>query len=1078
MRRNNMKFSKKGVTLTELLIVIGIIVVLAAVLIPVFTGVMTKTNEQSDEVSAGLYTSVMQQFANEKAGEALLYPNLSTTGADAEYSVLNEKSGHGMFPGFNILEYDNDDDIYDAIRREAVIAIKAFTDVKTLDGYYVQPPTKEHYQYVYYYLTGRVTVEDERTKTPVTKNSLSSGVVNVEDYWVYLSRDGGSGEALNNEVNGTGMVFVQIRQYGTDNLLDGVKVTLRIGSESRVATTGVNGTVGFSDVSLGSVFAEAEKLGAISFPDSRFYNESGCITVKNGGYIGDSASNPYVITLKMGSLGSMGFYKRTHTWNGSSWSVSDAYITDNVLVTSAFAVDTTRTVGVARAETYYTNLSVTSGKQELLTTDGKFLLYGPYNLTVSASGYRNHNEKVTSAVYGLDNLAGDYAGATSPYEYPIIMKKPTGSGKVTGVITWERQQQPLQGTPSFDGSWLAGHENYAVTTRVVMKNNSTGTLYYSPYFAASTTGKYPFTVSNLPDGTYSIYLNTPYGNSSQLVLDELPESVTIDGTDVVINARVYYADVGTGSANVTVTYDDKGGNDPISGATVQFCRLGSVTYSGLTTDDDGKCSMSSLKRGFYQVKVTPPSYIGSETYTYKIFVDGTENLTIRLPIKPITITGTVSGYKSDGTTAMDKSGSFSGLTISFVRYNKNGTKKYSSVSATVTTTGLTAPYTVTLVPGMYKVVTSVTCYKDYSGANTLRNFLSATTFNFSLTVDGANISCHPNAKVEWKQDSSYHWQECSKCGTVFNKKAHTPSAWTASGASGCYRYCTEPNCKRTINPVTAHDYQYTATGSYASTCVKNGNKHYKCSRCGYGKDESIPLTGHSWGAYVADDDTTHTRKCKNAGCSASETHNHSFGDWYWVNHNIEFSESGAYCYSTGCQRSDCLTCGYYKLNYPKVNHSIECFVMRQYVNSSSYLNMPTSYTTAFVVTPSGRVYMQLGTDSNYSGRQVWTPGNPDSGGHGFKSIFTSLDKTRYTKSAIFSNTGYSHYTCCGNTPVINGVTYHCYAPINHEGDPYRTTHQCGCSNKPLGYIKTDAGKEIIPALNPAWEDPYKKQGRK
>ena len=225
--RNKMKISKKGVTLTELLIVIGIICVLAAVMIPIFTGVLTKTNEQSDEVSAGLYTSIMQQFANEKAGEALLYPNLSTTGTDAEYSVLAEKSGQGMFPGYNILEYDNDDDIYAAIRREAVIAIKAFSDVKTLDGYYVQPPTKEHYQYVYYYLTGRVTVEDERYKTPVTKRSLDSGVVNVEDYWVYLSRDGGSGEALANEINGTGMVFIQIRQYGTDNLLDGVKVGFR-----------------------------------------------------------------------------------------------------------------------------------------------------------------------------------------------------------------------------------------------------------------------------------------------------------------------------------------------------------------------------------------------------------------------------------------------------------------------------------------------------------------------------------------------------------------------------------------------------------------------------------------------------------------------------------------------------------------------------------------------------------------------------------------------------------------------------------------------------------------------------------
>ena len=213
--------TKKAFTLVELLVVIGVICILAAVMVPVITGVLNKSSEQADEVSAGLYTSVMQQFANEKAGEALLYPGLTTTGADAEYSVLHDKAGKGMFPGYNLLEYDNDDAVYDAIRREAVIAIKAFSDAKTLNGYYVEAPTKEHYHYVYYYLTGQVTIEDERTKTPVSRSSVQSGAIDADDYWVYLSRDGGSGDAILNQTNGTGMVFVQIRQFGTNDLLEG-----------------------------------------------------------------------------------------------------------------------------------------------------------------------------------------------------------------------------------------------------------------------------------------------------------------------------------------------------------------------------------------------------------------------------------------------------------------------------------------------------------------------------------------------------------------------------------------------------------------------------------------------------------------------------------------------------------------------------------------------------------------------------------------------------------------------------------------------------------------------------------------
>lgn len=1070
---------RKGFTLVELIVVLAIIAILGAIAVPVITGMMKKGDEQNDEVNASLYTSVMQQFASKKAGEALLYPGLTTTGEDSEYSLLHDKSGQGLFPGYNILEYDNDDEIYAAIRREAVIAIKAFSNVKTLDGYYVAQPTKEHYQYVYYYLTGEVRIEDERTKTPIRKTDIASGVINTEDFWVYLSRDGGSGEAIGNSENGTGMVFVQIRQFGTDQLLEGTTVTLNIGSEQRTAVTGVSGTVGFSNVDLGSIYISAEKLGAVSFPDSRFYDQTGEIRVKNGGYIGDSAANPYVITLKMGSLGSIGFYKRTNTWNGTAWNVTDAYITQDVVFTSKFSVDTSKDYGFAREETYTTNAQSTGGRQELLTPEGKFLLYGPYVLRVTASNFRTYTEQVVSKVYGIDNYdnggTGKYASATEPYEYPIIMKRPEGTGQVSGVIRWERAQQPLVGTPSYTGTWLDGYKDYAVRTRAVMKNKSTGSLYYSAYFTAESSGYYPYTISNLPDGKYEIYLDTPYGNSSKLSLSEFPSEVTIDGTEVKIDAQVYYSDVGTGSVSATVTYDSNGNNDPIPGTTVEFTRLGSVAYSAVTTSDNGTCSLSSVKCGFYQVKVTVPNYIGTNTFTYKIFVSGDEDIIIRLPIQTITVSGTISGLKSDGTTAMDKSGSFGGLTITFTRYNSTGTKKYSSVTATVTTTGLTAPYSVKLVPGMYKITTSVTCYQSYSGAGTLRNYKANTSFNFSLMINGSNITCHPNAKIEWKQNSTHHWQECSKCGTVFNKSAHTYSAWTAQGATGCYRYCTEVNCKRTLNSVTAHDYQYTSAGSWASTCVTNGNKHYNCSRCGYGKDELVAKSGHNYGAWTSDGAATHSRTCRNSGCTSKETKDHVFGGWYWTSTTPVMCSNGRCCYYNGTQRRDCTTCGYYETNSPMVGHSIECYMMRHYVNDDLYYNFPTSYSMAFFRTANWRVYSRLADSSDYTGRRVFAPGSPSAGSYGMSYKVTTLSSSFFTQSSIFSNTKHSHLIACGNRPTINGVQYYCHASINHNGNPLGT--YCGCNNKPLGYVVTSGGAEIKPSLNPAWESPYAKYGR-
>lgn len=1070
--------TKKAFTLVELLVVIGVICILAAVMVPVITGVLNKSSEQADEVSAGLYTSVMQQFANEKAGEALLYPGLTTTGADAEYSVLHDKAGKGMFPGYNLLEYDNDDAVYDAIRREAVIAIKAFSDAKTLNGYYVEAPTKEHYHYVYYYLTGQVTIEDERTKTPVSRSSVQSGAIDADDYWVYLSRDGGSGDAILNQTNGTGMVFVQIRQFGTNDLLEGTTVTLRIGSQLMTAVTGQNGTVGFTGVPLGSVYVEAEKHGAISFPDSRFYNESGAITVKTGGYIGDSAANPYVISMKMGSLGSLGFYRQTNTWNGSSWTSTKAYITSNTDVTSAFTVDTSRPQNAARDETYYTNLGTSGGIQELLTADGKFLLYGPYNLRITANGFRAYTEAVESKVYGIDDLAGTYSGETSPYEYPIVMRRVNGQGIVSGTITWERSQQPLAGTPTYSGSWVSGHSNYAVTTRVVMQNRSTGAKYYSSYFTAVSSGQYPYSIQNLPDGIYDIYLETPYGDSSRLDLSGLPDSVTVDGTDLVINASVYYADVDLGNANITVTYDYRGNYDPISGASISLVRMGSVTYTTKYTNNDGETSYTNIKRGYYQIKVTLPTYIGSTTYTYKMFVDGTEDITIRLPIANVTVSGTISGYKPDGS-AMNLSGSFEGLTVRFDRYNSSGSKKYSSVYATVSDSGVTASYSISLVPGNYKIVTDTTCYFDYEDADEVKNFKSATTFNFGLDIDDMNISGHPADEISWHQNSTHHWRECAKCGTVFGKAAHTYSAWTASGASGCYRYCTEPNCRRTLDPVTAHDYRYTSVGSYASTCVSNGNNHYECYRCSYGKDEPTDMSGHNFGAWTADNDSTHTRKCRNSGCTASETENHSWGDWYWVSREIQMCTGGAYCYSTGTQRSDCLTCGHYKFNYPKVAHSIDTFFMRDYQSADLYYNFPVEYDDqdVFFITASGRVYMKLAPSTSYSGRRVYGPNNPDNGLYGHTEFFTARTASIYGDSAIFSNTAHSHIVACANCPQINGVTHYCYAPINHMGNPYRTTNRCGCSNKPLGYVRTASGLELYPALNPNWENPYEKQGR-
>lgn len=139
---------KCGFTLTELLITLGIIAVLLAIAIPVVSGLLNKGTDTSEDVNAALYTSIMNKFAVEDVQTASSYPRLTTTGADAEYTTFADKAGNGNFPGFNIIATNTNADVLDDIRREAVIAIKAFSDTAVNDDYYIAPPADADYEYV------------------------------------------------------------------------------------------------------------------------------------------------------------------------------------------------------------------------------------------------------------------------------------------------------------------------------------------------------------------------------------------------------------------------------------------------------------------------------------------------------------------------------------------------------------------------------------------------------------------------------------------------------------------------------------------------------------------------------------------------------------------------------------------------------------------------------------------------------------------------------------------------------------------------------------------------------------------
>lgn len=853
---------KAGFTLTELLIVIAILAVLAAIAVPVVIGIMNKGNETSEDVNAALYTSIMNKYAAEEVAEASYYPRLTAVGTDAEYPVFASKAGQGTYPGFNIIAGPANGDVLTQIRKEAVIAIKAFSDTAVSADYYINPPADSDYEYVYYYLTGEVKKMKKADLTVTSAEDYVGGQLNIQDYWVYLSRDGGSGAALGGVSNGTGHLFVQVLQFGTGEPLTGANVTVTSGAATFTATTreGQNGFVGFSNIPEGSCTITISYTGAVTFPNSTYYSKSGTIIISPSGYEGCQMNCPFTVYLKLGSLGSMGFYNETLEWMGSGWRIVRNRITDSVVVTSDFSINTGRNGGYPRAERYLTNLSQTGGIQELLDGD-KFLTYGHYHLTASAYGYRTYRKDVESKIYGLSDYSGSYDGFTGPYEFPIVMRLPTGKGTVSGTIEWESYNQPLYATPGGLVGTLVTTTNYNVRARVKLTNLGTGTAYYSSYFSTNSGGKYRYSVSNLPDGHYSFEIDSPYGYTN---VSSLPRTIMVDGRTLIVSGVVRQSEAATGIVRGTVTYNANGNYDAIYGATVSFKRLGNSSNSAsVTTSATGTFSSGSIKRGFYQITVKLPSTLGGATFYYRMFVSGTHNIILRLSVPTKSITGTVYAYL-DSSTAMTKQGTLGDLTVKFTRTNSGGTKKYSTVSATVSTSDINGTYNVSLVPGYYYVTVDSTCYESFTSS--IFNQTADSVLNYSLYI---STEKDKHEGVSAKKDSTGHWNQCTNCDYKFDFAGHTPSNWTYYSTSSCYKYCTV--CSYVTTEPEAHSIDsYVST---AATCTSAGVRTYYCTKgCGRTYTESISAAGHKGnGVWVYDNNGssssvgTHHQNCSVCG---------------------------------------------------------------------------------------------------------------------------------------------------------------------------------------------------------------------
>ena len=545
------KKNKSGFTLIELLVCLGILVVLAAISVPIIVGITNTSNEKSDKLTAELYTSYMTQYSDATPQPIANYTWLSTN--ELEFV---KSAGQGYYPGALLVGtnyYANDKELWSAIREEAVVAIKMYgKDIPVTGDYLVSSPRSADKSFIYYYLKGTVTVENVEDVANRTAENVANDVEALENYWIALDTEQGNTNGVYQSTT-QGNVFIKLYRYGIGDKLPindlgtGKSFFLISTTTGRVyrptnkdaPNFANNNILQFSKIPNGKYQLQIQGSEVTKYPNNSIYSKlgsfssQGLITVSNSGnFAGKTLSNPYNVYLL--KVTSAQITTKTNQYDYSAKKYKPLYYSKD----STFKFE---------SDLYSTTYSGTGPYFPLYdTTNSNYLpVNNQYKMTFTSDGCKTQVIDVNATKSEIKEVSTNEGGTN--YTVDVRKNKVNISCSITGLtnsynassksmICSSLSKSQTDFLSSKFGCNLAS-SSYSTMIFLIPREGGSSMSHATSSFIQTGADTWNFTFNNVPwtgeKTLYDIYFQTTLNNGSMFMLNSEDNPIIVEGYDII-----------------------------------------------------------------------------------------------------------------------------------------------------------------------------------------------------------------------------------------------------------------------------------------------------------------------------------------------------------------------------------------------------------------------------------------------------------------------------------------------------------------------------------------------------------------